>query len=108
MIASMELAYRMQSAAPPVIGIEDEPEHIRALYGIGTEATDNFGRQCLLARRFAEAGVRYLQVSTPNVWDQHGGLKKNHEKNALAVDKPIAGLLTDLKQRGLLEDTLVV
>ena len=108
MIEAMELAFRMQSAAPPVIGIDDEPEHIRALYGIGTEATDNFGRQCLLARRFAEAGVRYLQVSTPNVWDQHGGLKGGHQKNSLAVDKPIAGLLTDLKQRGLLEDTLVV
>ncbi|MDP4793346.1 MAG: DUF1501 domain-containing protein [Verrucomicrobiales bacterium] len=108
MIASMELAYRMQSAAPPVIRIDDEPEHIRELYGIGSEATDNFGRQCLLARRFAEAGVRYLQVSTPNVWDQHGGLEKGHAKNSLAVDKPIAGLLTDLKQRGMLEDTLVV
>ena len=108
MIASMELAYRMQSAAPPVIRIDDEPEHIRELYGIGSEATDNFGRQCLLARRFAEAGVRYLQVSTPNVWDQHGGLEKGNAKNSLAVDKPIAGLLTDLKQRGMLEDTLVV
>ncbi len=109
MIKSMELAFRMQTAAPPVIEINDEPDHIRQLYGIGSGAvTDNFGRQCLLARRFAEAGVRYIQVSTPNVWDQHGGLKKDHEKNSLAVDKPIAGLLTDLKQRGLLEDTLVV
>ncbi len=108
MIASMELAYRMQSAAPPVIGIDDEPQRIRDLYGIGAEATDHFGRQCLLARRFAEAGVRYIQVSTPNVWDQHGGLAKGHARNALAVDRPIAGLLADLKQRGLLEDTLVV
>ena len=70
--------------------------------------TDNYGRQCLLARRFAEAGVRYIQVSTPNVWDQHSDLVKGHTKNAAAVDRPIAGLLTDLKQRGLLEDTLVV
>ncbi len=108
MIESMEMAFRMQSAAPPVIGIDDEPAHIRELYGIGTKETDNYGRQCLLARRFAEAGVRYIQVSTPNVWDQHGNLKEGHEKNALAVDKPIAGLLTDLKQRGLLDDTLVV
>ena len=108
MIESMELAFRMQGAAPPVMGIEDEPEHIKALYGIGEEATDNYGRQCLLARRFAEAGVRYIQVSTPNVWDQHGNLKKGHEKNSLAVDRPIAGLLSDLKQRGMLEDTLVV
>ncbi len=108
MINSMELAFRMQGAAPPVMDIADEPAHIQELYGIGEEATDNYGRQCLLARRFAEAGVRYIQVSTPNVWDQHGNLKKGHEKNSLAVDKPIAGLLTDLKQRGLLEDTLVV
>lgn len=108
MIRSMEMAYRMQASAPPVIDTKEEPEHIRELYGIGTEETDTFGRQCLLARRFAEAGVRYIQVSTPNVWDQHGNLEKGHEKNALAVDKPIAGLLADLKQRGLLEDTLVV
>ncbi len=108
MIESMEMAFRMQASAPPVINIDDESDATRELYGIGTEETDNFGRQCLLARRFAESGVRYLQVSTPNVWDQHGGLKKGHEKNALAVDKPISGLLTDLKQRGMLEDTLVV
>lgn len=107
-IESMELAFRMQGAAPSVIDTKDEPEHIRDLYGIGEEKTDTYGRQCLLARRFAEAGVRYIQVSTPNVWDQHGNLKAGHEKNSLAVDKPIAGLLTDLKQRGLLEDTLVV
>lgn len=108
MIKSMEMAFRMQASAPPVIDMESEPEHIRELYGIGTKETDNFGRQCLLARRFAESGVRYIQVSTPNVWDQHGNLKAGHEKNSLAVDKPIAGLLSDLKQRGLLEDTLVV
>ncbi|MGB0582577.1 MAG: DUF1501 domain-containing protein [Limisphaerales bacterium] len=107
-IKSMELAFRMQSAAPSVIDTSDEPDHIRDLYGIGTKETDTFGRQCLLARRFAEADVRYIQVSTPNVWDQHGNLKKGHEKNAKAVDQPIAALLTDLKQRGLLDDTLVV
>ncbi|MFT5467417.1 MAG: hypothetical protein ACI8UO_002521 [Verrucomicrobiales bacterium] len=108
MIQSMELAYRMQSAAPPVIDIADEPDHIKALYGIGEEPTDNYGRQCLLARRFAEAGVRYIQVNTPNEWDQHSNLKGGHEKNAAKADKPIAGLLTDLKQRGLLDDTLIV
>lgn len=107
-IQSMELAFKMQSAAPSVIDTANEPEHIKELYGIGNENTDTYGRQCLLARRFAEAGVRYIQVSTPNVWDQHGNLKGGHEKNSLAVDKPIAGLLTDLKQRGLLEDTLVI
>jgi len=107
-IKSMELAFRMQSAAPPVIDMSQEPQHIRDLYGIGTKETDTYGRQCLLARRFAEAGVRYIQVSTPNVWDQHSNLQKGHEKNAKAVDQPIAALLTDLKQRGLLDDTLVV
>lgn len=108
MIRSMEMAFRMQSSAPPVIDISDEPEHVRKQYGIGVKETDNYGRQCLLARRFAEAGVRYIQVSTPNVWDQHSNLRSGHEKNSLAVDKPIAGLLADLKQRGLLDDTLVV
>jgi hypothetical protein len=108
MIRSMELAFRMQTAAPPVIDIGNEPDSIRELYGIGEKATDTYGRQCLMARRFAEAGVRYIQVSTPNVWDQHGNLKAGHEKNAMAVDQPIAALLTDLKQRGLLDDTLVV
>jgi uncharacterized protein (DUF1501 family) len=107
-IQSYELAYRMQSAAPPVMETTGESEATREMYGIGEDATDTFGRQCLLARRFAEAGVRYIQVSTANVWDQHGGLRKGHEKNAKAVDKPIAGLLDDLEQRGLLEDTLVV
>ena len=107
-IESMELAFKMQSAAPSVIDTKEEPEHIKSMYGIGTKETDTYGRQCLLARKFAEAGVRYIQVSTPNVWDQHGNLKKAHEKNSLAVDKPISGLLTDLKQRGLLEDTLVI
>jgi len=108
MIRSMELAFRMQQEAPGVMDMSGEPQPIRDLYGIGQEATDNYGRQCLLARRFAEAGVRYIQVSTPNVWDQHSNLVQGHTKNAAAVDRPIAGLLADLKQRGLLEDTLVV
>jgi hypothetical protein len=108
MIQSMELAFRMQREAPGVMDIENEPAHIKALYGIGDGVTDNYGRQCLLARRFAESGARFIQVSTPNVWDQHSDLIKGHTKNAAAVDRPIAGLLTDLKQRGLLEDTLVV
>ncbi len=107
-IESFELAFRMQRAAPRVMDLSQEPKHTQDLYGIGVKATDNFGKQCLLARRFAEAGVRYIQVSTGNVWDQHGGLKEGHERNSLAVDVPIAGLLTDLKRRGLLEDTLVL
>ncbi|WP_081892534.1 DUF1501 domain-containing protein [Verrucomicrobium sp. BvORR106] len=108
MIASMELAFRMQQEAPEVMNLDGEPEHIKDLYGIGKEPTDNYGRQCLLARRFAEAGVRFIQVSTGYTWDQHSGLVKGHESNCARVDRPIAGLLADLKQRGLLEDTLVV
>ncbi len=107
-IRSYELAFRMQAAAPGVMEVGGESDEVRALYGIGTEATDSFGRQCLLARRFAEAGVRFIQVSTPNVWDQHSNLVGGHTKNSLAVDRPIAGLLVDLERRGLLEDTLVV
>jgi len=107
-IRSFELAYRMQQAAPKLMDLSGEPEYIQRLYGIGTPATDNFGRQCLMARRFSEAGVRYVQVSTGQVWDQHSNLKVGHERNSLSVDLPIAGLLTDLKQRGLWDDTLVV
>ncbi|MGE3818565.1 MAG: DUF1501 domain-containing protein [Isosphaeraceae bacterium] len=107
-IASYELAFRMQSAAPGVVDLSNESRATRALYGIDGGPTDDFGRQCLLARRFAEAGVRYIQVSHSFKWDQHGQLKSGHQKNAGEVDKPIAGLLTDLKQRGLLDDTLVL
>ena len=110
-IQSFELAYRMQNHAPEAGDIESEPTHIKAMYGIGDKPTDDYGRQCLMARRLAERGVRYIQVnysdssSTPR-WDQHSNLKK-HATHALATDKPVAGLLADLKQRGLLEDTLV-
>ncbi len=110
-IASFELAYRMQSEAPAVMDLSSETQSTLQEYGIGAPVTDEFGRQCLLARRFAEAGVRYIQVNyadnknTPR-WDQHSNLKE-HEKHALATDKPVAGLLADLKSRGLLEDTLV-
>jgi uncharacterized protein (DUF1501 family) len=107
-IRSYEMAARMQGIAPELIDISKEPKSVRQLYGMDQKATADFGHRCLLARRFCEAGVRYVQVSTSYVWDQHGGLVKGHMKNALAVDKPISGLLTDLKQRGMLEDTLVV
>jgi hypothetical protein len=110
-INSYELAWRMQGAAPELLDIDRESEATKAMYGIGEKATDNFGRQCLLARRMCEAGVRFVQVNygdnTNNpAWDQHSNLKK-HGDHALAVDKPVAGLLEDLKQRGLLEDTIV-
>jgi hypothetical protein len=106
-IASYELAFRMQSAAPALIDLSNESKETKKLYGIDERPTDDFGRQCLLARRFAEAGVRFIQVSHSFKWDQHGSLKSGHEKNAKEVDKPIAGLLADLKARGLLDDTLV-
>ncbi len=107
-IESFDLAYRMQTAAPSVLDLSQETAATQELYGIDQKETQNFGRQCLLARRLAEAGVRPIELSTGNVWDQHGDLKNGHAKNALATDKPIAGLLTDLEARGLLDDTLVV
>lgn len=107
-IQSFELAFRMQSAAPSVMDISGESADTLALYGINQGPTDNFGRQCLLARRFAEAGVRFIQVSHSYRWDQHSNMKKDLEQNASEVDLPMAGLLTDLKNRGLLDDTLVV
>jgi hypothetical protein len=110
-IESFELAFRMQSDMPLAQDFSDETAETLELYGINEEVTSDFGRQCLLARRFAERGVRFVQVthSDTNVqWDQHSQLKQGHTKNALEVDKPIAGLLKDLKRRGLLEDTLVV
>lgn len=110
-INSYELAWRMQANAPEVLDISKESKATKKLYGIDEEPTDNYGRQCLMARRMAEAGVRFIQVnysdnSNNPAWDQHNDMPK-HKKHALAVDKPIAGLLADLKQRGLLEDTLV-
>lgn len=106
-INSFELAYRMQAEAPGLTDLSGETKETLALYGIGDERTDNFGRQCLLARRFAEKGVRFIQCTHSYKWDQHENLKKGHTKNAAEVDRPIAGLLTDLKRRGLLSDTLV-
>jgi hypothetical protein len=110
-ISSFELAWRMQHNAPDVLDLSRESAATLAQYGIGEKATDNFGRQCLMARRLCESGVRYIQVTygdnTANPsWDQHSNLPK-HAEHALAVDKPISGLLQDLKQRGLLEDTIV-
>ncbi len=107
-IASYELAFRMQSAVPRLTSLSGESRATRALYGVGERPTDDFGRQCLMARRFAEAGVRFIQVSHSFKWDQHSNLKKGHEGNAREVDRPVAGLLTDLKARGLLKDTLVL
>jgi hypothetical protein len=108
LIESFELAFRMQSEAPGLMRLDDESRATKALYGIGQQETDDFGRQCLLARRFAEAGVRFVQVSTGYKWDQHQDLIDGHNKIARATDRPIAGLLKDLKGRRLLDDTLVL
>ena len=110
-INSFELAFRMQSAMPEAQDVSRESEATRQLYGIDQPVTANFGRQCLMARRFLERGVRFVQVTHSDgevQWDQHGGLLKGHAKNAAEVDKPIAGFLKDLKARGLLNDTLVL
>ncbi len=107
-LRSFDLAFRLQAEAPKVLDLSVETAATKALYGIDEGATDNFGRQCLLARRFAEAGVRFIQVSHSYKWDQHENLKGGHSQNAKEVDRPIAGLLQDLDARGLLADTLVV
>ena len=110
-INSYELAFRMQTSMPEIQDTRGETEATCKLYGLDNPITEDFGRQCLMARRFAERGVRFVQVSHSDSkvqWDQHGNLKKGHTEKASEVDKPIAGLLHDLKSRGLLEDTLVL
>lgn len=106
-IASYELGYRMQTSAPATFDLEREDPATRKLYGLDHPATAEFGSQCLIARRLVEKGVRCIQLRHGG-WDAHGSLRSNHTNQARAVDRPISGLLTDLKQRGLLEDTLVV
>ena len=108
LIANYELAFRMQSTMPQVMNLNDESEETLHLYGVGSEPTDNFGRQCLLARKFAENGVRYIQVSTNYTWDHHKKVQEGSVTESAKVDRPIAGLLEDLARRGLLEDTLVL
>jgi hypothetical protein len=111
-IANYELAFRMQTAVPELLDLSRETVLTQRLYGLDEPRTALFGRQCLLARRLIERGVRFVELLCPNVghdrWDQHSNLKKGHEDNAAAVDKPIAGLLRDLKHRGLLDSTLVI
>ena len=110
-IASFEMSFRMQAEAPAVLDLGRETAATQRNYGVGEDPTDEFARQCLLARRCLEAGVRFVQVnfSYPrNYWDAHGDLRNNHTTNAKKVDQPIAAFLTDLKSRGLLDDTLVI
>ena len=107
-INSFELAFRMQASAPGLQDISDESQSTQKSYGLDNATTKNFGRQCLMARRFIEQGVRFVQCTHSYKWDQHGNLKNGHSSNAMEVDQPIAGLLKDLKTRGLLDDTLVL
>jgi hypothetical protein len=113
-IANYELAFKMQSAVPEVCDISGETAQTQAMYGLDHEfdSTKIFARECLMARRLVERGVRFIQLTCPNVghdrWDQHANLKVGHEQNAKAVDQPIAALLEDLKQRGLLDSTLII
>jgi hypothetical protein len=112
-IRSYELAFRMQTAVPEVVQFDVESQHTQRLYGLHESVTKEFGSQCLAARRLVERGVRFVQIfhgsnGGAGAWDAHGGLKAGHSKLCQQVDRPIAGLLKDLKQRGLLDETLVV
>jgi hypothetical protein len=112
-IASYELAFKMQSTAPEAVDLSKEPDRVKAMYGLNERRTEVFGRQCLLARRLVERGVRFVQVYSggnhnDSNWDAHGDLVKNHAMHAGETDRPIAALLTDLKARGLLDSTLIV
>lgn len=112
-IKSYELAYRMQSEAPEAVSFADETQETLDLYGVGNEPTDEYGRNCLIGRRLVERGVRFVQLYSggghlEDTWDAHAGIESNHGKHAAEVDQPIAGLLTDLERRGLLDETLVV
>jgi uncharacterized protein (DUF1501 family) len=106
-IESFELAFRMQSALPEVMSLKGEKQSTLESYGVNGKDTDNFGRQCLLARRMVEEGVRFVEISHAN-WDQHGSLNARLTSNCRQTDQPLAALLTDLEERGLLEDTLVM
>ncbi|MFV1994773.1 MAG: DUF1501 domain-containing protein, partial [Verrucomicrobiales bacterium] len=112
-IESFELAYRMQSSAPEALDIDSEPEHVKKLYGMGQGRCDHFARQCLTARRMVERGVRFVQIYSGGMenqrsWDGHKDIAGNHAQFAGETDTPIAGLLADLEQRGLLDETLVI
>ncbi len=113
-IANYEMAFRMQSSVPELTDLSGESEQLKELYGMNHkyDKTRIFASECLMARRLVERGVRFVELTCPNTgndrWDAHSNLKKNHENNSLAVDQPIAALLTDLKQRGMLNETLVI
>ena len=106
-IDSFELAFKMQTEVPRLMNVYKESSSVRRAYGIGSRSTDSFGKQCLLARRMAEAGVRFIELNSGG-WDHHRGLKSGMERNCRAIDKPIAALLADLEKRDMLKDTLVM
>jgi membrane-anchored protein YejM (alkaline phosphatase superfamily) len=112
-ITSYELAYRMQSAAPEAVDLSQESQATLEQYGVGSQPTDEFGRNCLVARRLVERGVRFVQLYSggghlEETWDAHESIEKNHGRHGAEVDQPIAALLTDLEQRGMLDETLIV
>jgi hypothetical protein len=112
-ISSYELAYKMQMSAPEAVNFDSEPEHLKKLYGLDQDRTRDFGRKCMLARRLVERGVRFIQVYSGGNhndanWDAHGDLEKNHNYHAGNTDQPVAALLEDLQERGLLDETLVI
>jgi Protein of unknown function (DUF1501) len=115
-ISNFELAYRMQALTPDVLNLDKEPESIKKLYGLDAknEHKRSYGLQCLRARRLVESGVRFVEITPPNLfgqngtWDQHGDLKKGHETNAMVTDQAVTALLKDLKARGMLKETLVI
>jgi hypothetical protein len=112
-IKSYELAFRMQTAVPEILQFAEEPAYVQGLYGLHHDVTRPFGQMCLTARRLVERGVRFVQIfhgsnGGAGSWDAHSGLRNNHAAQCAQVDRPIAGLLSDLKQRGLLDETIVV
>ena len=112
-IGSYELAFRMQTEAPEAVDLSQETAETLALYGVGQQPTDEYGRNCLVARRLIERGVRFVQLYSggghlEETWDAHESIEKNHGRHGAEVDQPIAALLTDLEQRGLLDETLIV
>ncbi|MCA9015339.1 MAG: DUF1501 domain-containing protein, partial [Planctomycetaceae bacterium] len=112
-INSYELAYRMQTATPDAVDLTEETEQTLKMYGVGQKPTDEYGRNCLIARRLVERGVRFIQLYSggghlEETWDAHESIEKNHGRHGAEVDQPIAALLTDLAQRGMLDETLVV
>jgi hypothetical protein len=112
-IESFELAYRMQTAAPEALDLANEPEHLKELYGLNVGKSKHFAAQCMMARRLVERGTRFIQIYSGGManqrsWDGHSDIKGNHSGFAQETDQPIAGLLTDLEQRGLLDETLIV